>query len=92
MLNKKLCGTLVASAFAGALASQAALADNHNKAKTDEKPFCETTCKGKSACHGHGNSECAGKNGCAGKGWMKAKDEAECKKAGGNWKDAKKKA
>jgi len=83
MKSSKIMGTLVASAFAGALASNMAFANKHEGAKGGDH-YCSPGCKGQSECKGHGNT-CKGHNDCGGKGWVKAKDEAECKGKGGAW-------
>ncbi len=80
MNNTKVFGALIASAVAGMTLSNIANADGGKDAA-----YCQNnSCKGKSACGGHGN-DCHGKNECKGKGWVKAKDEAECKAHGGAW-------
>ncbi len=82
----KLFGTIVVGAVA-TLAMDASAKDAAKSAGGEH--FCQNnSCKGKSACHGHGNAECAGKNGCAGQGWLKAKDAKSCGKAGGKWAKA----
>ena len=83
MKTNKIMGSLVVSAFAGALASGSAFANKHEGAKAGDK-YCSPGCKGQSECHGHNNT-CKGKNECSGHGWVKAKDEAECKGKGGSW-------
>jgi hypothetical protein len=82
MRNDKLMGVLLATAVTAFLGSQA-VAKEHAKAP---EAFCQNeSCKGKSACKGHGNDACDGQNGCKGTGFLKAKGEKECKKAGGKW-------
>lgn len=75
-------GILAATAAASLLTTVPALAGP----KIVKGHFCQTGCKGKSACGGMGNANgCSGSNTCKGKGWLKADSEAACKKAGGTW-------
>ena len=93
-MNNKNIGAIFASAVAGLLVSTSLYA-NPDETKPAEgkaaeaKPYClNNTCKGKSACSGHGNESCSGQNTCKGKGWLEAADAKACKKAGGTWKKA----
>jgi len=90
MENKGLFGLIVASALATASLALAegttAPAPGAADAKADAGYCQNNSCKGKSACAGHGNASCAGKNSCKGHGSLKAADAKECKKAGGKWK------
>jgi len=89
MENSKLFGFIVASALA---TSSLVLAEDAPTGaapdtKAKDSHYCQNaSCKGKSACAGHGNVDCAGKNGCKGKGFLKATNAADCKKAHGKWK------
>lgn len=48
--------------------------------------YCQNnSCKGHSACQGHGNDFCKGHNACKGHGYLVAKDKKACAKAGGKW-------
>jgi uncharacterized membrane protein len=81
--NHLLFGALVASAVASfATAGFAQAAEGGDKAGY----YCQNnSCKGHSACHGHGNDSCKGQNGCKGHGYLDAKDKKTCAKAGGKW-------
>lgn len=86
METSSLFGLIIASA----LASSVVLAEGTAAtpaAGTDKKDagYCQNSCKGKSACAGHGNASCAGKNACKGKGSTKDADAKSCKKAHGTW-------
>jgi hypothetical protein len=88
MKTNKLMGSLVASAFLGALSSGSAFAGKHEN-KTEGTHYCAATCKGHSDCKGHGNASCKGQNSCDGQGWVKAKDEKECTAKAGKWTENK---
>ncbi|MCX6123897.1 MAG: hypothetical protein NTV34_04000 [Proteobacteria bacterium] len=103
-MKSSVLGALVTSAFV-TIASSSAFANEAAKgaAKADpaakkadpaakSEAFCQnSTCKGHSACKGHGNEAgCKGQNSCKGHGWLDAKDDAACKTAGGKWMAAKK--
>lgn len=93
-MTAKQFGAMFATTVAGLMVSSALFAEGTTTTpaadKTKEaKPYCaNNSCKGKSACNGHGNDSCSGKNSCKGHGWLEAKDEKACKKAGGLWKKA----
>jgi hypothetical protein len=84
-MNKQLLTALVtmaaiSSANAAGKATKPAAAGKHEAAGHCANASCKGT--GDVKCEG---AACAGKNDCAGHGCMKAKDEASCKTAGGNW-------
>ena len=92
--KKQQFGLMVSASFASLATSALFAADpmpNSGKmgphlADSTPSAYCQNaSCKGKSACNGHG-SEGPGKNDCAGHGWLKAADEAACKAAHGEWK------
>jgi hypothetical protein len=86
MKNEKILGTLIASTVAAMAASGVAFANDSQTEKKETTEYCQNnTCKGHSACHGHGN-ECRGQNTCKGQGYLEAKNAKECKKMGGKWK------
>lgn len=83
-------GSLVASTVASMFVMSAAhAADAAAPAAGKEAapaPYCQNaSCKGKSACKGHGNEACKGQNACKGHGFIEAADAKACKKAGGKW-------
>ncbi len=89
-MKERAIGSIVASAVAGLFVMSAvahAQETNHAAGGDAAKaPFCQNnSCKGKSACKGHGNESCKGQNACKGHGFVEAKDAAACKKAGGKW-------
>ncbi|MBC7530646.1 MAG: hypothetical protein H7318_03645 [Oligoflexus sp.] len=89
-MKERAFGSIVASAVAGLFVMSAAHAqDAAPEAKaeaTKAAAYCQNaSCKGKSACQGHGNESCKGQNSCKGHGFIEAKDGAACKKAGGKW-------
>ena len=90
-MKERAFGSIVASAVAGLFVMSAAHAQDHAApaAATDaaaKAPYCQNaSCKGKSACKGHGNEACKGQNSCKGHGFIEAKDAAACKKVGGKW-------
>jgi len=89
-MKERAFGSMVASTVASLFVMSAAHAgDAHapadKAAKADAKaPYCRAEQKLTSACKGHGNANCAKQNE-AGKGFLEAKDEGACKKAGGKW-------
>lgn len=87
MKNEKVLGVLVASAMAAFVFSGIAQAEEGAaKAAKKAEHFCQNnTCKGHSACKGHGNDSCKGENGCKGHGFMDQSNAKDCKKAGGKW-------
>lgn len=85
MKSQKLVGALLVSAVASLVAS-AANADHTKTQKSGGEMYCQNnSCKGQSACKGHGNDSCAGMNSCKGHGFKDASDAQSCKKAGGKW-------
>ena len=82
----KVFGAFASAAMAGLIAT----AVKAEETKTPAEAYCQNnTCKGKSACKGHGNDSCKGQNSCKGQGWIKAKDQAACVKGKGTWMAAK---
>ena len=84
---KKSFGAAIATAVAGMLVTSAVHAEDAKPAAGDKPAaFCQNnSCKGKSACKGHGNDACKGQNSCKGHGFLEAADAKGCKKAGGKW-------
>jgi hypothetical protein len=88
MGSEKVFGLLVVSL----LASQAIADQTTTKTgASDSGMYCQNnSCKGHSACMGHGNDSCAGQNTKKDQGWLKASNAKECKAAGGKWVKDKK--
>ncbi len=85
MKNKKLKGTLLATAVAGLFLSGHVLAEEKTQ---DTAKKAEVHCAGINSCAGKGacksaDNSCQGKNGCKGKGWVSVKSEKECTDKGG---------
>ncbi len=83
-------GTILAGALAGMLGGKVLANEHHgtDKPTKDKKSagHCQNhSCRGKSACHGHGNSACRGQNTCKGHGWLEAKDAKDCAAKKGKW-------
>ena len=84
MKRNVLKGAVIATAMAGMLtAGIASVAHAGDTAAKDVKCAGANSCKGSGSCKSASN-ECKGKNGCKGQGWIKAKDDAECKSKGGH--------
>jgi hypothetical protein len=83
MKRNVLKGAVIATAMAGMLSAGIATIAHAGDAPKEVKCSGANSCKGSGACKSASN-ECKGKNGCKGQGWIKAKDEAECKAKGGH--------
>ena len=83
MKRNTIRGAVIATAMAGLLGTSIASIAHAGDAKEDGvKCAGINSCKGSGGCKSAKN-ECKGHNGCKGQGWMKVKDEAECKAKGG---------
>ena len=83
-MNKKLLGTVVATAVAGLLFTGNLMAEEASSGSTTAKVKCSgiNECSGKGACKSAENA-CAGKNGCKGKGWVEVDSDKTCTDKGG---------
>ncbi|MBI2339172.1 MAG: hypothetical protein HYU99_02235 [Deltaproteobacteria bacterium] len=78
-MNKKMLGTIVATAVAGFIFTANCMAEETTTSTTTAKVKCSgmNECKGKGMCKGMDNA-CKGQNGCKGKGWMEMDTEKDC--------------
>ena len=83
MKRNVLKGAVIATAMAGMLTAGIATIAHAGEAAKEVKCSGANSCKGTGSCKSASN-ECKGKNGCKGQGWIKVKDEAECKAKGGH--------
>ena len=85
-MNKKN-STLITAAIAGVLAAGTTLVST--SARAEVNCYGANSCKGTGACGSKTTgASCAGSNACKGQGFLKLKDEAECKAKGGSLTEA----
>jgi hypothetical protein len=83
MKQDVLKGAVIATAIAGMFTAGVASLAHAGEVAKEVKCAGANACKGTGSCHSASNA-CKGKNACKGQGWIKVKDEAECKAKGGH--------